>query len=232
MKEEDESSHIGNYTTKAFALLIIMNNYKAWLHEEKMKHKGNLITEYEVGTNDLHESIVDHWLKDLEFKREINDDCVLLDDKTSDDFERSVRARRDKVENVRSCRRICEFMTKSWDSYDIVEEGECTIDENDRHINVSGGDIIKERDRKRRKMMKGLRRWTGHMVEGKKVKGWSDEGHRKFEDLCEIIRKDVADGKYKIWDNQVRLLYNKKESHCQNETTTRYSPNKSVVWEL
>ena len=54
---------------EAFALLIIMNNYKAWLHEEKMKHQEKLITEYEIDTYDLRESIVDHWLKDLEFKR-------------------------------------------------------------------------------------------------------------------------------------------------------------------
>ena len=95
MKDQDENSHIGNYTTEAFALLIIMNNYKAWLHEEKMKHGDKLITEYEVEGDDPRESIVDHWLKDLEFKKDqgYSGEFILLEDRTKTDYIISVKER-------------------------------------------------------------------------------------------------------------------------------------------
>jgi len=235
MKDPDENSHIGNYTTEAFALLIIMNNYKAWLHEEKMKHQEKLITEYEIDTHDLRVTIVDHWLKDLEIKRTGTGEYVILDDNSTSDYISTVQARRDRIECRRACRRDCELMMKSWGASEISEGSESTNNENDQHTNVVGRDILKEREKKRRKLMKSLRRWTGSKPLGQKAKGWSDEGHQKYENLCDTIRKEVADGKYKSWDKQIRMLYNKKESQCQADGTAppaRYLANKSVVWEL
>ena len=83
--------------------------------------------------------------------------------------------------------------------------------------------------------MKSLRRWTGCKPLGKKVKGWLDEGHQKYEDICDAIRKEVNDGRYKSWDKLVRLLYNKKEAQRRlngSADQSGYHANKSVVWEL
>ena len=65
---EDSGTRIGNNNTQAFALLLMKNNYRAWLHEEHMKHEGNLVTEYEVNEEDTRVSIVDKWCNnDIEF---------------------------------------------------------------------------------------------------------------------------------------------------------------------
>ncbi len=47
LSKEDE--RIGSNTMEAFALLVLVNNYKAWLYEEKKRNQTNLWTE-----NDSH----------------------------------------------------------------------------------------------------------------------------------------------------------------------------------
>jgi hypothetical protein len=42
-----EEGRIGSNTMEAFALLVLVNNYKAWLYEEKKTHQTNLLTEYD-----------------------------------------------------------------------------------------------------------------------------------------------------------------------------------------
>jgi hypothetical protein len=57
----------------------------------------------------------------------------------------------------------------------------------------------KEREKKRRKLMKGLKTWTGMADEGeRKFKGWSDSGHKAFEQWTMSIKNDVSSGKYAI----------------------------------
>ena len=39
-----EEGRIGSNTMEAFALLVLVNNYKAWLYEEKKTQQTNLLT--------------------------------------------------------------------------------------------------------------------------------------------------------------------------------------------
>jgi hypothetical protein len=42
-----KEGRIGSNTMEAFALLVLVNNYKAWLYEEKKRNQTNLWTEYD-----------------------------------------------------------------------------------------------------------------------------------------------------------------------------------------
>ena len=58
----------------------------------------------------------------------------------------------------------------------------------------------KEKDRKRRKLTRGLRKYTGVAPEGeRKTKGWSDKGMVAFERWVGAILEDVNDDKYVAW---------------------------------
>ena len=54
----------------------------------------------------------------------------------------------------------------------------------------------KEKDQKRRKLTRGLRKYTGVASEGeRKTKGWSDKGMEAFEMRVGAIMEDVNDNK-------------------------------------
>ena len=54
-----KESRIGSNTFEALALLLLVNNYKAWLYEEKKTHKTDLWTEYDCPPSYGKPSIVD-----------------------------------------------------------------------------------------------------------------------------------------------------------------------------
>ena len=57
----NKEERIGNANTEAFAYLLLANNYKAWLYEEKDNHGDALLTEY-----DHAPSVDDEWLAALQ----------------------------------------------------------------------------------------------------------------------------------------------------------------------
>jgi hypothetical protein len=63
LKEKDR--RIGNNTTiEAFALLVFVNNYKAWLYKEKRVHQANLLTKYDCPPSSNKPSIVEKsWME-------------------------------------------------------------------------------------------------------------------------------------------------------------------------
>ena len=66
----------------------------------------------------------------------------------------------------------------------------------------------KEREKKKRKLMNGLKKWTGTADEGeRKYKGWSDNGHKAFEQWTLDIKDDVGSGKYTLWERAFRNIH-------------------------
>jgi hypothetical protein len=65
-----EEGRIGSNTMEAFALLVLVNNYKAWLYEEKKTHQTNLLTEYDSPPSYGKPSIVDKILDGVQFNLE------------------------------------------------------------------------------------------------------------------------------------------------------------------
>ena len=97
--------------------------------------------------------------------------------------------------------------------------------------------ILKERAKKKRKMTRKLREFTGVTSLGeRKHKGWSDEGMVTFETYVKTIWKDVEDDKYVDWEQAYRevmekLGNTKKPAYVDQDQVGKYEPNLSVVYE-
>ena len=62
-----KEGRIGSNTMEAFALLVLVNNYKAWLYEQKKTHKTSLWTEYDSPPSYGKPSVVDKILDGVQF---------------------------------------------------------------------------------------------------------------------------------------------------------------------
>ncbi len=62
-----EEGRIGSNTMEAFALLLLVNNYKAWLYKEKQTHQTNILNEYNYPPSYGKPSIVDKILDGVQF---------------------------------------------------------------------------------------------------------------------------------------------------------------------
>jgi hypothetical protein len=213
---------IGNDTTEAFALLLFANNYKAWLYEEKVTHGEALWTEYDSIGKD---SIVDRLLLDQEFVLEEGPGELLVCDTTKQTYKKAVKARNDWLAELRRLP-VCAEMKTSWQH---------TAIENENEAGEPASYNKKEREKKRRKVMKGLKKWTGLADNGeRKFKGWSDSGHKAFEQWTMSIKNDVRSGTYTLWEKAFREVNMKQQEarRSENKAETKFAVNRSVVWEL
>ncbi len=160
-------TRIGNDTTEAFALLLFANNYKAWLYEEKLNHGEALWTEYDsVPTSVRRESIVDRLLFDLEFVLDKDAEELVVRDPTKQTYKKATKARKDWLTALKRLP-ICTEMRNTWQQTARAEE----IDENEPNAGETPNK--RERMKKRRKLMKGLK---NGLVQQMKESGNSRDG--------------------------------------------------------
>ena len=119
---------------------------------------------------------------------------------------------------------VCDSMKITW-----VPGGVEEADENELN------DDRKERSKKRRKMLKGLKKWTGQKEEGeRRFKGWSDSGHQAFVRWTQDIREDVKDGTHALWEKAYKEIHLEQLERRRVEmiVVRRYEVDKTIVWEL
>jgi hypothetical protein len=230
-----EEGRIGSNTMEAFALLVLVNNYKAWLYEEKKTHQANLWTEYDSPPSKGRPSIVDKILDGVQFNlgMETRSPTVIYD-KTDRTFKQLENERVEWLEafcTTDPCLQTNDGVLKKASTDSTSDESNGGEPEAEADIDKF---VLKERARKRRKMTRELREFTGVPSQGeRKHKGWSDEGMLAFEQYVETIQKDVEQRKYIAWEKAYRnvmerLGLSKKEVEDQ---PARYKPNLSVVYE-
>jgi hypothetical protein len=228
-----EGERIGSNTMEAFALLVLVNNYKAWLYEEKKTHQTNLLTEYDHPPSYGKPSIVDKILDGVQFNLEKEGSPTVIYDKNDRTYKKLEKERVEWLEAF--CTTVPCLQT-----YDGVLK-KASIDTSDE----SGGEeapgeedklVLKESKRKKRKFTSELREFTGVSSQGeRKHKGWSDEGMMAFENYVEAIKKDVEEDKYIPWENAYRVVMEKlghsKKDDEEQLQKKRYKPNLGVVYE-
>ena len=229
-----KEERFGSNTMEAFALLVLVNNYKAWLYEEKKAHQTSLWTEYDYPPSCGKPSIVDKILDGVQFNLGMvaTSPTVIYDrnDMTYKKLEK---------ERVEWLEAFCKTDHCVQTNNDVLNKA--TTEVRDRSIVAEEAPeddliILKERAKKRRKLTRELREFTGVSPEGeRKYKGWSDEGMVTFEKYVKAIRKDVEEDKYIAWEKAYRdviekLGHSKKEYDVPLQQE-RYEPNLSVVYE-
>ena len=171
---------------------------------------------------------MDRLLFDLEFVLDKDAEELVVRDPTKQTYKKATKERKDWLTALKRLP-ICAEMRNTWQQTARAEE----IDENE----PNAGETTNKRERmkKRRKLMKGLKKWTGAADEGeRKFKGWSDNGHKAFEQSTMDIRNDVQSGMYAVWETAFRDVHNEQQEamRSEEETVEKYVVNKSVVWEL
>jgi hypothetical protein len=229
-----EEGRIGSNTMEAFALLVLVNNYKAWLYEEKKTHQVNLLTEYDCPPSRGKPSIVDKILDGVQFNLEKDASPTVIYDKNDRNYKKLEKVRKEWLEEfytTETCLQTNDGVLKKATSCasDGDAGGETLGDDEDIFDQ-------RERAKKARKLTRGLREYTGDPSVGeRKCKGWSDEGMEAFESHVKTIRKDVDDGKYVAWEKSYRevmetLGHSKKDDGAPLQKA-RYKPDLGVVYE-
>ena len=203
-----KEGRIGSNTMEAFALLVLVNNYKAWLYEEKKTHQNNLWTEYDSPPSYGKPSVVDKLLDGVQFNLGIEEtSATVIYDKDNDTFKKLEK------ERVKWLEAFCETAHCVQTNDDVLKKA--TTDTRERSIDADAATdddliLLKEMTKKKRKLTRQLREFTGVASQGKKKhKGWSDEGMVTFEKYVKAIRKDVEEDKYVAWEKAYREVMEK-----------------------
>jgi hypothetical protein len=171
---------------------------------------------------------VDRLLLDLEFVLEKNTKELVVCDNKKQTYKKAAKARKDWLAALIRLP-ICTEMRNTWQQTARVEE------RNENEPNAAEPSDKEERNKKRRKLTKGLKKWTGAADEGEqKFKGWSDNGHKAFEQSTLDNKNDVQSGMYAIWEKAFQEVHDEQQEtkKSEEEPVEKYLVNKSVVWEL
>jgi hypothetical protein len=229
-----KEGRIGSNTMEAFALLVLVNNYKAWLYEEKKRNQTSLWTEYDSPPSYGKASIVDKILDGVQFNLVMNTTTpVVIYDKEDRTYKKLEKERVDWLEafsKTADCIQTNDDVLKRATTDTGNRSMDAEADEDDDLIR------LKERAKKKRKLTRELREFTGVPTQGeRKHKGWSDEGMETFEKYVKEIRRDVEEDKYVAWEQAYRdvmeRLGHTKRPERDPVQQERYEPNLSVVYE-
>ena len=232
---DKEEGRIGSNTMEAFALLVLVNNYKAWLYEEKKTHQTHLLTEYDCPPSYGKPSIVDKILDGVQFNMEKEASPTVIyakDDRTYKKLEK---------ERVKWLEAFCSTGPCLQTNDGVLKKASTTSasDNSGNEAEPAEQEALvgqKERAKKKRKFTRELREYTGVPSEGeRKHKGWSDEGMVAFEEYVQEIRRDVEEDKYVAWEKAYREVMEKlghsKKGDEEPLQKARYKPNLGVVYE-
>jgi hypothetical protein len=188
------TSHLGNVSSEAFGHILLINNYKAWLHLARGEEDGeNIKTDYDK-EEDLGNrlTLADYLLKDLEFDTDATDfvDYVVSREEHQARFKRLEKERRAIEKTMREDLSELTTITACDEATDGDAEGNAV------------------QPSKRRKLSE-LKKYTSKN-EGKKLfGGWAAEAHEKMMLISQLIKSDVSSGGYV---NFVRAFLNWKRS--------------------
>lgn len=225
---EDQTDPIVPPQGEAFAMLLLKNNYFAWLWEAKTKLGNLLITDYET-TEDGGESageMADVVLKcqiDMDAKEDEQDWNKIL-------VKSSVNHR--KYESLRTAtnaklKRLRQIVSNS----DKYKEFKIALDEGSEEEST---DVDVESRTKKRKRLKTFREYTNPKDAEGKFKGWSVRAANDMRDSIAIL--GVVDAKDRLFRRVYRRIYreNKGNAGRKKIVTEEAAPEnyEVVMWGL
>jgi hypothetical protein len=188
---DEETSHLGNTSSEAFGHILLLNNYKAWLHVAKVQEGWtDLKTEYDP-QNEIadKQSLTDYLLGEWEFDISVIDvagaENYMISKTKHSDAHRRMRDRRIALEKLGNEQLAGAAITdKDHPGEEETEEG--------------GVEDNEARPSKRQRMLK-LKKYTSRNDGKKMFGGWAPEAQAKMMEIGSEIKADVDKGNYTIF---------------------------------
>lgn len=210
--------------TEAFTFIILKNNYFAWLLHAKQLHQDLLVTDYDEDLSEARGTLVEHVLQwsylDLRLEKE-NDFFVVIKCAGEADctvpahpaFEEAKTLFKIWVEEIREKVKYSSEYSQLNDSLTSLKS-------------LTGGQLDeRSRKKKRRKILKDLKPFTGvREAEEKAFRGWSDRAFVELGNLREVIENEAST--YQRFEKAYKHLYAVQR---QNHVTEEGSAVESIL---
>lgn len=207
MDESTDWKPLVPLTEEAFATVALRNNYFAWLLEAKEKLKGNLVTDYDKPSliknkKNINVTLVKREFDVLENMYPDHEDKPIVVFKEGDTlFSDMQKATAEALKDLR----------------DSISQDERT---NYTEVLEALGaanttDDTKERIAKRRKVIKGLRRYTTPKDGEAKFKGWSPRAATDMVWLRTMLKK--CEGNMALFGQAYRQVYRERNEPNRRE---------------
>jgi hypothetical protein len=252
-----ERKRFGTNVAEAYAHALLENNYHAWVYDYITKTPlSTLKTEYEYakednnanknqGTNDdANESKI--FSGDLD-KVEIAmpatkglGDFLLCLDETEDEYKAAQEAALVVMGEVRDTI-ICDYNSGHGrghkHSYEKVQEMLARDDSDSTSDEDTTTKARSERARKKRKLMRDLKMYTGSGTkdsnqESEKFKGWLDKGKEFMVTMTKEIKEDIESGLHGQWEKMYRKICKavKQFNHPEQESPQNYEVDYNILY--
>jgi hypothetical protein len=226
---DEKSDSLGTLQSESFAIILLKNNYFAWLLEAK-KALPTLVTDYCAEQRRRgKKTAAKEWMGNFEIDltKEIQESLLVGEDderyddlvkETKEGFKKAVAKAHQNVTYKELCRKLNEMGEESIDA--IANEEDLT--EQDARL---------ARMRKKRKILKPLREYTVRQGEEGKFKGWSRRAAGDMAKLqSELKEKSVESSKLQatyldVYRMRCKRINNQKK---HDEPPVNYS----VLWDL
>ena len=217
----DPTDQIAPPQAKAFAMLLLRNNYFAWLWEAKLEYKSGLKTDYNLAKDrcnalDISEGI-------LQCQINLN-----VDEEDEDNWSKILLKKEDNPVNYNAVKKASDALIKivrqsarNNDKYKAfgtgVEAVQLDEDGSSPTQNSEAPESVHAKRTKKRKVLQGFREYTNPKDDEGKFKGWSTRAKTDMNELMEALNRPISDQE-KIFRKLYRFTYKKDtRSWCEEK---------------
>ena len=204
---KEQEGRIGSNTMEAFALLVLVKNYKACLYKEEKTHQTHSLTKDDHPPSHRKLSIVDKILDGVQFNLEKEASPTVIcakDDRTYKKMEKEMVKGLETFSSLGPCLDTNDSVLKKHQQpplpvmIAVVKQSRAAAEEELF--------VPKERAKKRRNLQgNSVSSWGVPSQGERRHKWWSDEGMVAFEKYVEALSKDVEEDKYYVaWEKTYR----------------------------
>lgn len=227
LKSANKSARMGSVQAEAFAMILLKNNYFAWLMEMKEKVPEGR-TDYDTNTMTNAQDYKElnfHLNSEIDVEGETfkdTDYCILVDmEDYKDRQEESLTAQREVRKKAKK--------NKQYKAMLVHYVQECAMNAVMADPQDVSGDV--ERKKKRRKVLKTLRDYTAVKEDERRFRGWSV---RAADDMGELVTKIVSEKeRYSRFNAAYRFLHAKLNPECEKEKQAEAplpEVDRSLLW--
>jgi hypothetical protein len=208
----DPTERIAPPQAQAFAMLLLRNNYFAWLWEAKLEYKSGLKTDYDIARDRCHAVEISEGI--LQCQINLN-----VDEEDEDNWSKILVKKDDDPVIYSSVKKASDALLKQVrqsartnEKYKMFGSGVEAVDDdvNSPTQNSEAPAEIHAKRTKKRKVLQGFREYTNPKDDEGKFKGWSTRAKIDMNELMEALNQPISDQE-KIFRKLYRFTYKKKQ---------------------